>query len=77
MRLIPKNIIFDKESLYDNTIKLKQYANLLADENYKLKVKIQQVEEDLGRKIKLINGLMVQMSNLSHAPKIVKMQKEV
>lgn len=76
-KTIPKNMIFDKEALYDNALKLKQYSNNLAEENYKLKAKLLKTEEDMSRKNKLINGLMAQMGSLSHAPKIVKMQKEV
>ena len=74
---IPKTIIFDKEALYDSTLKLKQFSNNLAEENYKLKAKMQQIEDELNKKNRLLNGLMAQMSNLTRSPSIQKMQKEV
>ena len=40
----PKNIMFDKEALYDSTIHLKQFINTLKDENGKLKARVQQTE---------------------------------
>ena len=36
--------MFDKEALYDNMLQLKQYTNLLKEENAKLKARIQQSE---------------------------------
>ncbi len=77
VRTIPRNIIHDKEALYDNTIQLKQYANALIEENHRLKAKLQQLEEELGRKGKLLNGLMSQMGSLSNMQGLQRMQKEV
>lgn len=67
----------DKEALYDNTLKVRQYANDLVKENLKLKVKLQQVEDALSRKEKLLNGLMSQMSNITGMQGIQRLQKEV
>jgi len=76
VRTIPKNIMQDKEALYDNTLQLKQYANALVEDNHRLKAKLQQFEEELSRKTKLLNGLMAQMSNISSMQGIQRMQKE-
>jgi len=67
----------DKEALYDNTLKVRQYANELVKENLKLKVKLQQVEDALSRKEKLLNSFMSQMSNISGMQGIQRLQKEV
>lgn len=76
-RAVPKNMMNDKEALYDNTLKVRQYANDLIKENLKLKVKLQQVEDALSRKEKLLNSFMSQMSNISGMQGIQRLQKEV
>jgi hypothetical protein len=67
----------DKEALYDNTLKVRQHANELVRENLKLKVKLQQVEDALTRKEKLLNSFMSQMSSISGMQGIQRLQKEV
>lgn len=67
----------DKEALYDNTLKVRQYANDLAKENLKLKVRLQQAEDALSRKEKLLNSFMSQMSSISGMQGIQRLQKEV
>ena len=51
--MIPKKIVYDKETLYDNTIKLKQSMNNLLEENVLLKSKIKKLEYQLVKKGKL------------------------
>jgi hypothetical protein len=76
LRKVPKNIMQDKEELYDNALQLKQYANSITGENCRLKAKMQQLEEELGRRNKLLNGLMAQLGNVG-SQQVHKMQKEV
>ena len=40
----PKNIMFDQEALYDNTVHLKESALLLQEENKKAQEEAQQLE---------------------------------
>ena len=76
-KVISRGIVHDKETLYDNILKLKQYSNGLLEENIKLKGKINQNEEELIRKNKLINGLIAQMENQKGMTGIQRLQKEV
>ena len=68
----------DKETLYDNTVQLKRYANVLVEENQRLKARVQQLDEDISRRNKMMSGLMAQMGNMSSGTQgVQKMQKEV
>ncbi len=75
-KLIPRNIAKDKETLYDNTLQLKQYANQLLEDNHRLKARVQQMEEEIGRRSKLINGLMSQIGSVGSMQGVQKMQRE-
>ena len=77
IRLIPRNIMKDKEALYDDTIQLKRNQNFLINENQILKSKIQQFEEELRRKEKMMNGLLLQMGSLSSMKGIQSIQNQV
>jgi chromosome segregation ATPase len=53
-RIIPSNIMKDKERLYEDTLHLKAYLNNVVNENTRLKARNHQLEEDnakLGRLI--------------------------
>ncbi len=62
---VPKNILHDKEQLYDEIIHLKQTMNDVRQENLKLKTKIQQSDGELSRKDKEIKDLSDRIQNPS------------
>jgi len=75
--MIPCNIIHDKETLYDNTLQLKHTRNDLIASNYRLKARVQKLEEEINRKNKVLNDVMSHVGNPDGENKIRKMQKEV
>ena len=75
--MIPKNIIHDKEKLYDDKLKLKQTINYLTQENFQLKAKIQNMHEEMNRKNKMLNTVMSQVGNPKNSKRVQKMQREV
>lgn len=56
----PRVIHLEREKLYDDAMKQKITANLLKDENMKLKTKIHILEGELNKKEKLIDDLLMQ-----------------
>lgn len=56
----PKNIRQERERLYDDALRQKMTANLLKDENTKLKTKVHILESELSRKEKLVDDLLMQ-----------------
>ncbi len=73
----PRVIMQDKEELYDNAIQLKRSANTLREENYRLKAKIQQYEEDSMKKSKIMQELMAQLNNTASMRAPAAFHKEV
>ena len=59
-KLRPRKINQERERLYDDVMKQKMVKNNLADENMKLRTRIQIIEGELGRKEKIIEELMNQ-----------------
>lgn len=53
-RIKPKNMIQDKERLYEETLGLKQSVNSLREENIKLKTKINNLEREANKFEKMI-----------------------
>lgn len=62
-KLRPKIINQERERLYDDAMKQKMAANYLKDENTRLKTKIQMLENELVKKEKLVDDLLVQQDS--------------
>lgn len=56
----PKVIRQEREKLYDDALRQKMTANLLKDENVKLKTKVHILESELLKKERLIDDLLMQ-----------------
>ena len=54
--LKPKNIIQDKERLYEDNVNLKNIVNLLTEENNKLRSKNNCMERDLNKYEKMVEN---------------------
>lgn len=76
-RKIPRNIVYDKETLYDNTLQLKGTVNRLIEENMFLKAKIKQLEDEITRKGKLLDGMTAQMGNATVMKQISNIKQKV
>lgn len=57
-KTIPKNIIHDKEQMYEEVLNLKNNTNAIKAENVKLKTKIKQDENELAKKDKIIKDIL-------------------
>jgi len=55
----PKVIRQEREKLYDDALRQKMTANLLKDENVKLKTKVHILESELLKKERLIDDLLM------------------
>lgn len=66
-----------KDVLYDNTLQLKQYTNRLTEENHRIKARGQQMEEEISRRNKIINGLMLKISKSPGVQQMQPIQREV
>jgi len=55
----PKIIRQEREKLYDDALRQKMTANLLKDENVKLKTKVHILESELLKKERLIDDLLM------------------
>ena len=75
--MIPKCIIYDKETLYDSALHLKQSRNILAEENILLKSRIMQLEDELARKNKLLNEISPKSGRPSDVKKIHRIKANV
>lgn len=60
LKMRPKNIRQERERLYDDVLRNKMTSNLLKDENLKLKTKVHMLENELSRKEKLVDDLLLQ-----------------
>ena len=58
-RMRPKNIKQERERLYDDALRQKMIANLLKDENIKLKTKIHILESEIFKKERLVDDLLL------------------
>jgi len=76
-KMIPKNITYDKETLYDNTLQLKVTINHLVEENMFLKAKIKKLEEEITRKGKLLDGMTTQSRNATTIKQIGNIKQKV
>jgi hypothetical protein len=59
-RMRPKNIKVERERLYDEALREKMIANLLKDENLKLKTKVHILETEIAKKDRLVDDLLLQ-----------------
>jgi len=73
---IPKNIMQDKETLYDTMLRLKEQVRNLTVENSKLKAKGIQTESELQRKDRLLAEVIERINSESASSNLVKLQKE-
>lgn len=55
----PKNIKQEREKLYDDALRQKMTANLLKDENLKLKTRIHILESEVTKKERLVDELLL------------------
>jgi hypothetical protein len=55
----PKNIKVERERLYDEALREKMIANLLKDENLKLKTKVHILETEIAKKDRLVDDLLL------------------
>jgi regulator of replication initiation timing len=74
---IPKNIAYDKETLYDNTLQLKVTINNLVQENMFLKAKTKKLEEEIARKGKLLDGMATQSGSTTTLKQIGNIKQKV
>jgi len=79
---IPKNILADKERLYEESLQLKKSMNLLKTENLQLKTKVQQEEKELAKRDKEIKELLDKLNTsatagMYHIPKDAMPKKQV
>ncbi len=56
-KLIPANMQYKKEDLYDNNIQLKVDLNHVREDNIRLKTRMQQIMQQLKGRDKLIDEL--------------------
>jgi len=59
---VPKNIIHDKEHLYDDLIKLRKVMNTMKSENSKLKTKIIRSEKEVTKKNREVKEMLNQLN---------------
>lgn len=70
--LKPKNIIQDKEKLYEDNVNLKNIINLLREENNKLKSKNNCMERDLNKYEKMVeNQVLTNQNNKKTANEVI------
>lgn len=62
-RMRPRNIKVERERLYDEALREKMTANLLKDENLKLKTKVHILESELAKKDRLVDDLLMQQES--------------
>jgi len=62
-RLRPKLANLDREKLYDDAMKQKITANFFKDENMRLKTRVHILENELSKKERLVDELLLQQDN--------------
>ena len=58
-KMRPKNIKQEREKLYDDALRQKMTANLLKDENLRLKTRIHILESEVTKKERLVDELLL------------------
>lgn len=62
-RMRPRVIRQERERLYDDALREKMVANMLKDENVKLKTKVHILESELLKKERLVDDLLLQQDS--------------
>ena len=60
IKLRPRVVLQERERLYDDVIKQRIFNNTLRDENIKLRTRLFMTENELSRKDKMIDDLLLQ-----------------
>ena len=60
IKLRPRVVPQERERLYDDVIKQRIFNNTLRDENIKLRTRLFMTENELSRKDKMIDALLLQ-----------------
>jgi hypothetical protein len=60
IKLRPRVVPQERERLYDDVIKQRIFNNTLRDENIKLRTRLFMTENELSRKDKMIDDLLLQ-----------------
>ena len=55
----PRIVLQERERLYDDVMKHRMTANNLRDENIKMRTRLQMTENELARKDKMIDELLL------------------
>lgn len=63
-RMRPRKINKDKQSLYDDVLKLKKNEQFIKDENLRLKTNLHKLESECNRKEKLLEEILLSQNNL-------------
>ena len=58
-KLRPQRVLHERERLYDDVMKQRMTANNLRDDNIKLRTRLQMTENELARKDKMIDELLL------------------
>jgi len=58
-KLRPQRVLQERERLYDDVIKQRMTANNLRDDNIKLRTRLHMTENELARKDKMIDELLL------------------
>ena len=58
-RMRPRNIKQERERLYDDALRQKMIANLLKEDNLKLKTKVHILEAEIIKKERLVDDLLM------------------
>lgn len=76
-KMIPRNISYDKEALYDSTLQLKMTINQLIEENMFLRAQTKKLEDEISRKNKLIDGMASQSGNATTMKQLGNIKQKV
>jgi len=68
-KLRPNKVNQERERLYDDVMKQRMTTNVLREENVKLKTRLLFVENEVAKKDKIIDDLLVQQENNFSVPK--------
>lgn len=68
-KLRPNKVNQERERLYDDVMKQRMTTNVLREENVKLKTRLLFVENEIAKKDKMIDDLLVQQENNFAVPK--------
>ena len=65
LRLRPKVVNQERESLYEDVLKQKLQGNLLKDENTKLRTRVQMLEVELMKNQRLVDELLIKPESVA------------